>query len=177
MTGVIQIAAEAERPDEARAGIVSRQQAGEQSSGDVPDNLPVHQFPATVEDSPEIVRQTWHERQAAAEDRERERRTYRRRVVAMLRRFMRYSIETGRLPSLLGREFFREKVTSYTVVTFEDRVIFVHDMERCMDRLDEFSRQLIRGTFCKGTIDGQQRSYCTAMKRRCGDARLRFWTC
>jgi hypothetical protein len=34
-------------------------------------------------------------------------------------------------------------VTSYTVVTFEDRVIFVHDMEKCLDRLDEFSRQLI----------------------------------
>jgi hypothetical protein len=61
----------------------------------------------------------------------------------MLRRYMRYSIETGRLPSLLGREFFRAKVTSYTVVTFEDRVIFVHDMEKCLERLDEFSRQLI----------------------------------
>ena len=56
---------------------------------------------------------------------------------------MRYSLETGRLPSLLGREFFRAKVTSYTVVTFEDRVIFVHDMEKCLDKLDEFSRQLI----------------------------------
>jgi len=43
----------------------------------------------------------------------------------------------------LGREFFRAKVTSYTVVTFEDRVIFVHDMEKCLARLDEFSRQLI----------------------------------
>ena len=61
----------------------------------------------------------------------------------MLRRYMRYSIETGRLPSMLGREFFRAKVTSYTVVTFEDRVIFVHDMEKCLERLDEFSRQLI----------------------------------
>jgi AraC-like DNA-binding protein len=74
---------------------------------------------------------------------ERERRIYRGRTVAMLRRYMRYSMETGRLPSLLGREFFRAKVTSYTVVTFEDRVIFVHDMEKCLDRLDEFSRQLI----------------------------------
>src|SRR5438445_54904 len=37
----------------------------------------------------------------------------------------------------------RAKVTSYTVVTFEDRVIFVHDMEKCLDKLDEFSRQLI----------------------------------
>ena len=61
----------------------------------------------------------------------------------MLRRYMQYSIETGRLPSLLGREFFRAKVTSYTVVTFEDRVIFVRDMEKCLARLDEFSRQLI----------------------------------
>ena len=74
---------------------------------------------------------------------ERVRRVYRGRTVAMLRRYMRYSIETGRLPSILGREFFRAKVTSYTVVTFEDRVIFVHDMERCLEKLDEFSRQLI----------------------------------
>jgi len=74
---------------------------------------------------------------------ERQRRTYRGRVVGMLRRYMQCSIETGRLPSLLGREFFRAKVTSYTAVTFEDRVIFVHDMERCIDRLDEFSQQLI----------------------------------
>jgi hypothetical protein len=73
----------------------------------------------------------------------RKRRTYRRRTITMLRRYMRYSIETGRLPSLLGREFFRAKVTSYTVVTFEDRVIFVHDMETCLNKLDEFSRQII----------------------------------
>jgi hypothetical protein len=76
-------------------------------------------------------------------EREQERRVYRGRTVAMLRRYMRYAIETGRLPSLLGREFFRAKVTKYTVVTFEDRVIFVHDMETCLDRLDEFLRQVI----------------------------------
>jgi len=76
-------------------------------------------------------------------DEDRERRIYRARTVAMLRRYMRYSIETGRLPSVLGGEFFRAKMTTYTVVTFEDRVIFVHDMEKCLARLDEFSRQLI----------------------------------
>ena len=76
-------------------------------------------------------------------EQERARRIYRARTVGMLRRYMRYSIETGRLPSLLGREFFRTQVTSYTVVTFEDRVIFVHDMERCLEKLDEFSRQVI----------------------------------
>ncbi len=73
----------------------------------------------------------------------RQRRIYRSRTVAMLRRYMRYSIETGRLPSLLGREFFRAKVTSYTVVTFEDRVIFVHDMETSLEKLDEFSRKVL----------------------------------
>jgi hypothetical protein len=80
---------------------------------------------------------------AEVRDGDRERRIYRGRTVAMLRRYMRYSIETGRLPSLLGGEMFRAKVTTYTVVTFEDRVIFVHDMEKCLGRLDEFSRQLI----------------------------------
>jgi hypothetical protein len=82
-------------------------------------------------------------RDEASWELERTRKIYRARTVAMLRRYMRYSMETGRLPSLLGREFFRAKVTSYTVVTFEDRVIFVHDMEKCLEKLDEFSRQLI----------------------------------
>jgi hypothetical protein len=83
------------------------------------------------------------ERLAPVDEQARERKIYRARTVAMLRRYMRYSIETGRVPSILGREFFRAKVTSYTVVTFEDRVIFVHDMEKCLAKLDEFSQQLI----------------------------------
>jgi len=83
------------------------------------------------------------ERLARVDENARMRRIYRGRTIAMLRRYMRYSIETGRLPSIVGREFFRSKVTSYTVVTFEDRVIFVHDMETCLAKLDEFSQQLI----------------------------------
>jgi hypothetical protein len=42
---------------------------------------------------------------------------YRRRTVALLRRYARASVEVGRLPSLLGREFFRTRVTSYTMRT------------------------------------------------------------
>ena len=93
----------------------------------------------------EVTAEPWAAdwRDEASWELERTRKIYRARTVAMLRRYMRYSLETGRLPSLLGREFFRAKVTSYTVVTFEDRVIFVHDMERCLNKLDEFSRQLI----------------------------------
>src|ERR1035441_7579363 len=173
MSGVIEIAAEAERPEGgASAELLLRRGAEEQSSlEDLADDLPKHQVPATVEGSREIEPQTWHARQAAAEDRERERRTYRGRAVAMLRRYMKYSIETGRLPSLLGREFFRAKVTSYTVVTFEDRVIFVHDMERCLDRLDEFSRQLI----ARHILQEHDR-WATAKLLHCNEKTLRRYT-
>jgi len=68
---------------------------------------------------------------------------YRDRTIAMLRRYARLSVEVGRLPSLLGREFFRTHVTSYSVSTFEDAVIFVHDVERSLEQLDLFSQNLI----------------------------------
>lgn len=47
------------------------------------------------------------------------------------------------MPSVIGREFFRAKITSYTSTTFEDRVIFVHDVETCLERLDPFDQQII----------------------------------
>ena len=68
---------------------------------------------------------------------------YRDRTVGMLRRYMRLSIEVGRMPSLLGREFFRTRVTSYRAGTFEDSVIFVHDVERDLEKLIEFDKKLI----------------------------------
>jgi len=68
---------------------------------------------------------------------------YRDRTVAILRRYARASVEVGRLPSLLGREFFRARVTSYSLHSFEDVVIFVHDVERAMERLHPFQQRLI----------------------------------
>lgn len=56
---------------------------------------------------------------------------------------MRLSMEAGRLPSVIGREFFRAKITSYTSATFEDRVIFVHDVETCLERLARFDQGII----------------------------------
>jgi hypothetical protein len=68
---------------------------------------------------------------------------YRERTIALLRRYLRLSIEVGRLPSILGRELFRSKVTSYRMSSFEDAVIFVHDVERVIEQLDSFSKDLI----------------------------------
>jgi len=68
---------------------------------------------------------------------------YRERTIALLKRYLRISIEVGRLPSLLGRELFRSKVTSYRMSSFEDAVIFVHDVESALDQLDGFGKDLI----------------------------------
>jgi len=68
----------------------------------------------------------------------------------MLRLYLRYSLETGRLPSLMGSEYFRTRVTCYTVVTFEDRVVLVHDMEVCLKKLSGFSQQVILRCLLQG---------------------------
>jgi DNA-directed RNA polymerase specialized sigma24 family protein len=68
---------------------------------------------------------------------------YRKKTTALLRRYMRWSLEAGRLPSVLGRELFRAKISAYTATTFEARVIFLHDIERCLGRYTGFDGQLI----------------------------------
>lgn len=68
---------------------------------------------------------------------------YRNHTVVLLRKYFRMSLEVGRMPSLLGGELFRARVTAYRVQSFEDTVIFVHDMERCLEKLDALSRLLI----------------------------------
>ena len=68
---------------------------------------------------------------------------YRRRTIALLRRSARASVEVGRLPSLLGREFFRSRDTSYTMRNFEDVVIFVTDMEHAIEKLSPLGKKLL----------------------------------
>ena len=68
---------------------------------------------------------------------------YRKYTEALLRRYLRFSMEAGRVPSLLGQEMFRGRMTTYRVRSFEDAVIFVLDVERCLERLEELERILI----------------------------------
>jgi len=68
---------------------------------------------------------------------------YRQQTVRLLKKYSRVSVETGKLPSLLGREFFRSRVRSCHSATFEDAVILVHDVERSLAKLDPFSQKLI----------------------------------
>lgn len=68
---------------------------------------------------------------------------YRKYTEAMLRRYVRMSMEAGKVPSLLGKEMFRAKVTSYRVESFEDVVIFLYDVEHCLEKLDWEQQRLI----------------------------------
>jgi predicted DNA-binding protein (UPF0251 family) len=69
---------------------------------------------------------------------------YRRYTEGMLRRYVRLSMAAGRVPSLLGRELFRGQVTSYRMHNFEDVVIFCHDMERVLDRMQPQHQELLK---------------------------------
>ena len=79
---------------------------------------------------------------------------YRDRTKGLLRRYLRMSVEVGRLPSLLGRELFRARVSSYRATSFEEAVIFVRDLERCLEKLNELDRKILtRIIFQEYTFD------------------------
>jgi hypothetical protein len=75
---------------------------------------------------------------------------YRKYTEAMLRRYVRLSMEGGRAPSLLGRELFRGKVSDYKVHSFDDVVIFVHDVEKCIAKLGTGQQYLLRKIAMQG---------------------------
>jgi len=125
-----------------------QQAPGERSPGGaVCEELPAHNFPGELNVPDDARLEEARPEDPRLEDDPLDRNPdlwlYRKRTVGLLRRYMRFSLETGRLPSFVGREFFRARVTYYTATTFEDRVIFVRDVEKCMNRLEYWDQQLI----------------------------------
>ncbi len=68
---------------------------------------------------------------------------YRKHTESMLRRYLYASMQVGRAPSILSEPIARGWASSRPVRTFEDAVIFVLDIEKCLDQLGELDRQLI----------------------------------
>jgi RNA polymerase sigma factor (sigma-70 family) len=68
---------------------------------------------------------------------------YRRHTENMLRRYLYASMQVGRSPAILGDSVGRGWCSSRPIRTFEDAVIFVLDMESCLDRLEELDRQML----------------------------------
>jgi hypothetical protein len=69
--------------------------------------------------------------------------SYRKHTEALLRRYMQKSLEIGRTPSILDNCMFRGRVSSRQLRSFEDTVIFVFDIEKCLKRLDKFSQDVV----------------------------------
>jgi hypothetical protein len=146
MSGYMEwIGAQADDPDPGDAlksgeafGQANERSPGDSSPGRAPwQELPVHNFPASLQGPSEA------QLEDDPLDRNPDLWMYRSRTVSLLRRYLRFSLETGRLPSFIGREFFRAKMTCYTAATFEDRVIFVRDVEKSLDRMEYWDQQLI----------------------------------
>jgi predicted DNA-binding protein (UPF0251 family) len=85
---------------------------------------------------------------------------YRGETERMLRRYFYLSLGLGRLPSLLGGEVFRARISSIRPHTFEDFVIFVHDMER---RLEQLAPELLETIAAIVFLDQSQEEAAAAL--------------
>jgi hypothetical protein len=68
---------------------------------------------------------------------------YRKHSVGLLRRYLRVSMDLGRTPCMLGNMVFRGRVSSYRMKSFEDLVIFIFDVEKCLKQLDRSTQAVI----------------------------------
>jgi len=68
---------------------------------------------------------------------------YRKHTESLLRRYLYASMQVGRAPSILGDPIARGWCSSRPVKTFEDAVIFVLDVERCLDKLNSLDRMML----------------------------------
>ena len=68
---------------------------------------------------------------------------YRKHTEKMLRRYLYASMQVGRAPSILSDPVCRGWCSSRPVRTFEDAVIFVLDMEGCIQQLNSLDREML----------------------------------
>jgi DNA-directed RNA polymerase specialized sigma24 family protein len=68
---------------------------------------------------------------------------YRKHTESLLRRYLYASMQVGRAPSILSEPVGRGWVSCRPVRTFEDAVIFVLDVERCLEKLGSLDKQML----------------------------------
>ena len=68
---------------------------------------------------------------------------YRKHTESLLRRYLYASMQVGRAPSILGDPVSRGWASSRPIRTFEDAIIFVLDIENCLDHLGSLDRQML----------------------------------
>jgi len=60
---------------------------------------------------------------------------FRGQTLALVRHYFELSCQVGRLPSLMGREVFRARVSHHAIPSFEEQIVFLRDLELCLGRL------------------------------------------
>jgi hypothetical protein len=68
---------------------------------------------------------------------------FRGQTLALVRHYFELSSQVGRLPSLMGREFFRARVSHHAVPSFEDQAVFARDIELSIAKLSAEHQELI----------------------------------
>ena len=68
---------------------------------------------------------------------------YRKHTESLLRRYLYASMQVGRAPSILGDPIARGWCSSRPIRTFEDAVIFVLDVEKCLNQLGSLDRTML----------------------------------
>jgi DNA-directed RNA polymerase specialized sigma24 family protein len=68
---------------------------------------------------------------------------YRKHTESLLRRYLYASMQVGRAPSILSDPVARGWASSRPVRTFEDAVIFVLDIEKCIGQIDSLDREIL----------------------------------
>jgi len=68
---------------------------------------------------------------------------YRKHTESLLRRYLYASMQVGRAPNILGDPIARGWCSSRPIRTFEDAVIFVLDVERCLNQLGSLDRMML----------------------------------
>jgi hypothetical protein len=68
---------------------------------------------------------------------------FRGQTLAIVRNYFELSTQHGRVPSLMGREFFRARVSHHAIPSFEEQAVFVRDVELCIGRLGADQQEII----------------------------------
>ena len=68
---------------------------------------------------------------------------FRGQTLALTRHFFEISSQVGRVSSLLGRQFFRSRVSHHAIPSFEEQAVFVRDVELCLEKLGRDQREVL----------------------------------
>ncbi len=68
---------------------------------------------------------------------------FRGQTLGLVRHYFELSSQLGRLPSLMGREFFRARVSHHAIPSFEDQAVFVRDVELCITKLSADHQEIV----------------------------------